>query len=141
MIIYICGKDEVLKNMMMKVEEVERMKSFTIKEEICIYQFKELCLSAREKAIEEHRQFLLEVMDKEDFISGEEEHDTEEELQKVYESEFEYYEENDEPIIESIEINEYYFYEDGKIANVTSVYKDGKIVENILKHNGKEYKF
>ena len=117
------------------------MQTIKINEEVVIYQFKELCLSAREKAIEEHRQFLLEVMDKEDFISGEEEHDTEEELQKVYESEFEYYEENDEPIIESIEMNDYYFYENGKIANVTSAYKDGEIVENILKHNGKEYKF
>ena len=127
--------------MMMKVEEVERMKSFTIKEEICIYQFNELCLSARERAINEHRQFLLEVMSKEDFVSGDEEFDTEEELQKAYELEFEYYEENDEPIIESIEINEYYFYEDGKMANVSSICKDRKFTENILKHNGKEYKF
>ena len=31
MIHYICGKDEVLKNMMMKVEEVERMKSYVNK--------------------------------------------------------------------------------------------------------------
>ena len=117
------------------------MKSFTIKEEVCIYQFNELCLSARERAINEHRQFLLEVMSKEDFVSGDEEFDTEEELQKAYELEFEHYEENDEPIIESIEINEYYFYEDGKMANVSSICKDRKFTENILKHNGKEYKF
>ena len=80
-------------------------------------------------------------MCKEDFISGDEENDTEEELQKAYESEFEYYEENDEPIVESIEINDYYFYENGKMANVINVCGNGKIIENILKYNGKEYKF
>ena len=117
------------------------MKSFTINEEINIFNFNELCLSSRERAINEHRQFLLYEMRLEDFISGDDKFDTEEELQKAYDSEYGYYEEDDEPIIESIEINEYYFYEDGKMANITSRYKDGEMVENILKHNGKEYQF
>lgn len=118
------------------------MKSFKIEEVVNIYNFNELCKSAREIAIEEHRMFLLERMDKDDFISGDEEFDTEEKLQEAYNCEYDYYLENDEPIIESIEINEYYFYEDGSMANVVEYcgnHEKAGISE--FTHKGKVYTF
>lgn len=83
-----------------------------------LYTFEELIEKAKQKAIEEHRIFLLESMQPDDFISGEPEYDTPEELQKAYNAEYDYYLFNDDPIIESIECNEYYFYADGTLASV-----------------------
>lgn len=80
-----------------------------------IYELHELNEKARNKAIEDHRIFLLSEMRPEDFISGDPEYDTPEELEKAYNSEYDYYLFNDEPIIESIECNEYFFYENGEI--------------------------
>lgn len=77
---------------------------------IKLYTLDELSEQARKKAIEEHRQFELSIMTPEDFISGVPEYDTEEELQKAYDAEYDYYLMNDEPIIENIEANNYYFY-------------------------------
>lgn len=82
---------------------------------INIYSLDELNEKARNRAIEEHRAFLLSIMCPEDFISGCPEYDTPEELKKAYNSEYEYYLMNDEPIIESIEINEYMFFSNGEI--------------------------
>ena len=50
---------------------------------IGIYKFDELNPDAREKAIFDHRCFLLSIMQPNDFISGCPEYDTEEELQKT----------------------------------------------------------
>ena len=83
---------------------------------IKLYPFAELSDKAKEKAIEQHRQFELEIMQPKDFISGDPQYDTPEELQKAYEAEFKYYEENDEPIIENIEANEYLFFASGELA-------------------------
>lgn len=82
---------------------------------INIYSFSELGEKAQRKAVDEHREFLLSVMRPEDFISGCPEYDTPEELQKEYESEYDYYLMNDDPIIESIEVNGYMFYANGDI--------------------------
>lgn len=82
---------------------------------INIYSLDELNEKARNRAIEEHRKFLLSIMCPEDFISGCPEYDTPEELEKAYNSEYEYYLKNDEPIIESIEANEYMFFSNGEI--------------------------
>lgn len=88
---------------------------------IYVYKFEELEKYAKNKAIEEHRQFLLSIMTPNDFISGCAEYDTAEELQKTYEAEYEYYLENDEPIIESIECNEYNFTSDGEIIGYSEL--------------------
>lgn len=88
------------------------MKKVTIN----LYEFEELNEDAKQKAIQEHRNFLLSVMQPNDFISGDAEYDTPEQLQKVYISEYENTESNDEPIIENIEANEYLFFADGELA-------------------------
>ena len=89
------------------------MKTVTIN----LYAFNELSDKAKEKAIEEHREFMLSVMRPEDFISGCKEYDTPEELEKIYNAEYDYILYNDEPIIDNIEANEYLFYKNGEIMN------------------------
>ena len=86
---------------------------------IHLYQFHELSEKAQQKAIFEHREFLLSTMHPNDFISGCPEYDTPEQLQKAYNAEFEYYAMNDEPITDSITANEYYFFFDGTMAHTT----------------------
>ena len=66
-------------------------------------------------------------MCKDDFVSGDIQYDTDENLQKAYETEYAYYEGNDEPIIESIEINDYLFFYNGSIANCTTYMGGEKI--------------
>lgn len=83
---------------------------------IHLFAFKELPEKAQQKAISEHRDFLLSIMEPSDFISGEPEWDTPEKLQEQYESDYEYYLVNDEPIVEAIEANNYYFFFDGELA-------------------------
>jgi hypothetical protein len=87
---------------------------------IILYSFDELNENAKKKAIESQREFELSVMRKEDFISGDPEYDTEKELRKAYNAQYAYYEQNDEPIIESIEANDYLFFSDGELANCTT---------------------
>ena len=106
---------------------------------IKLYTLDELSEKARKKAIEEHRQFELSIMTPEDFITGDPEYDTEEEIQKAYDAEYDYYLFNDDPIIEDIEANGYYFYEDGKMANVTEYIKNNTVYKVELKLNGVIY--
>jgi len=87
---------------------------------ITLYQFQELPEKSQRKAVDDHRYFLLGEMHPNDFISGDPEYDTPEELQKTYEAEYDYYLMNDDPIIENIETNEYYFFHDGTLANCTT---------------------
>jgi len=89
------------------------MKKVTIN----LYSFSELNEKAQNLAIDEHRNFMLSNMQISDFISGEDEYDTDEELQKMFDSEYEYIESLDTPIIDSIEANEYLFFASGKLAN------------------------
>ena len=84
---------------------------------IKLYSFSELDEKAKRKAIEAHREFMLSLMTPDDFISGIAEYDTPEELQKIYEAEYDYYLFDDEPIIENIEANEYLFFENGELAH------------------------
>ena len=83
---------------------------------INLYSFDELREAAQKRAIDDQRRFLLDMMTPSDFISGDPQYDTPEELQKVYEAEYNNYSENDEPIIESLAINEYLFYYNGEIC-------------------------
>ena len=86
-----------------------------------LYTFDELSKTAQNKAIAEHRDFCLSIMSPNDFISGDAEHDTPEELQKTYDAEYDYYSMNDEPIIESLQINEYDFFQDGTFATNSKI--------------------
>lgn len=83
---------------------------------INLYAFSELSERAQQKAISDHRVFLINTMEENDFIFGDPVYDTPEKLKEAYEAEFDYYLMHDEPIIESIEINEYLFYSDGSIC-------------------------
>lgn len=112
------------------------MKELNIK--LNLYSIDELEGKAKRKAIEEHRQFLLSVMVPDDFISGDPNYDTKENLQQQYESEYECYLMNDEPIIEDIQINDYLFFLDGTLANI---HTNTLINDNVLKFLGNEYHF
>ena len=114
------------------------MKSVNIT--INLYSLEELSSKARERAIREHREFLLSVMQPEDFISGDPKYDTPEQLSEQYDSEYDYVLFNDDPVIESIEINDYLFYSDGSMASVvTYCGKHPLSGKSILKIYGKEY--
>ena len=117
------------------------MKQITLT--IGLYNFDELSENAKNRAIYEHRAFLLETMLIDDFISGDEEYDTPEKLEELYNAEYEYYEANDEPIIENIEINDYLFYEDGELANACTYIENhpdkNKAGKTIVKYKGVEY--
>ena len=109
---------------------------------ITVYTLDELSDNARQHAIFEHRQFLLDDMSPSDFISGDPEYDTPEQLESQYESEYDYYLNNDDVIIESIECNEYLFFSDGTLANTTH-YWNGHPTrggETWIKYHGYEYK-
>ena len=90
----------------------------TIEYPIRLYEFHELSDRGKRNAIEEHRSFLLETMEPEDFISGDPEYDTPEELEKMYCLQYDFYLLEDDPVIESIEINEYLFFSTGELANI-----------------------
>ena len=90
--------------------------------QINIYSFNELSEQAKQKAIDEHRNFILSTMSVSDFISGNDEHDTDESLNSAFNAEYRYIYENDSPVIENIEANDYLFFSDGNIANCTTYY-------------------
>lgn len=104
-----------------------------------LYEVSELTGTAKQKAIMNQRDFLLGYLHPNDFISGEPEFDTPEQLQRQYEAEYEYYLWNDEPVIEDIEANEYLYYADGSMAHVVE-YAAGPLKgKTILKIHGTEY--
>jgi len=74
-----------------------------IQAKINLYQFEELNEEAKEKAISEHEGFLLSVGQQVENENGE--------LVTEYSEEIER-----ETVIESILINEYYFFNDGELA-------------------------
>ena len=83
---------------------------------IRLYTIHELNEKAKTKAIEDHRYFLLDVLVP-DYIDGIIDWDDPEKMQ-MYHEEYDYILSNDDPVIESIEINEYYFYFNGEICPV-----------------------
>ena len=76
--------------------------------EIMLYEFAELGDIAKEKVIEEHRRFMLDIMRVSDF-----------EDQEDYDSCYDDMEQNDEPVIENIECNDYLYFVDGELASIT----------------------
>ena len=116
------------------------MLSFNIP--VTLYTLNELSENARNHAIEEHRRFMLEILDPTDFISGEPEYDTPGKLNAAYESEYDYILMNDEPVTESIEINEYLYFPSGELAN-TVTYCNGHSThpgETWLSYHGNNYR-
>ena len=99
---------------------------------IGIYKFNELNDDAKAKAIDDHRTFLLSIMEVNDFISGDPDYDTPEALQDMFDIEYDYISFNDDPVIESIEANDYDYYENGDIAtesdilSMTKMWKENK---------------
>jgi hypothetical protein len=81
----------------------------TVNVKINLLSFAELSEDAKEKAINEHRNFLLSVTSPEDF-----------DFDGDYEATMKEYEENDKPIIENIEANKYLFFESGELACCTT---------------------
>lgn len=85
---------------------------------IKLYKLDELSAFAQGHAIEEHRQFLLDTL-RPDYIDGFCDWNNPEKME-MYHSEYEYIEDNDEPVIESIEANDYLFYYDGTICQTVT---------------------
>lgn len=83
---------------------------------IHLYRLDELSETARERAISEHRDFMLSILQP-DFIDGVPDWDNPEKVE-MYHQEYEYIENNDEPVIESIEANDYFYYSNGGICSV-----------------------
>ena len=77
------------------------MKTATLK--ICLFQFDELSKTAQKKAIEQHADFMEQ--------EGQEYENEKGELVTSYERP------TDDVVVDNIEINEYYFYEDGNLAH------------------------
>ena len=105
---------------------------------INLYTFAEISADAQAKAIEEHRRFLLDDMQPEDFISGDPEYDTPESLEEQYNNEYFYVLENDDPVIESIEANEYLFYESGAMAWIKYKFPNHETREMYVHHDGRD---
>lgn len=112
---------------------------YNVKVDIKLLSFEELTEEAKRVAIEDHRNFELGIMQPDDYISGDPEYDTEEELQKIYDREYNYYLMNDEPIIENIEANNYLFFEDGTLAHCTTHIQGNKVVKTVFHFNNMEY--
>ncbi len=97
---------------------------------IQLYSFDELSDQAKKTAIEEHREFMLDVAhynlfeDEDDFIF--------------------YYESlltNDSLIIENIKCNDYLFFKDGSLANVTCYMRNDKCYKKEFCFMGDTYEF
>ena len=93
---------------------------------IKLYPFSELNEKAKRKAIEAHREFELNIIELNDFENGIIEYD--------------YYATNDEPIIESIEANDYLFFENGELAHTVRYCGNHPLAgETHFIYNGTDY--
>lgn len=85
---------------------------------IHVYTFAELDEKAKRNAIEEHRSFLLDVLIP-DYIDGVTDWNDPEKMD-IYNQEYEHIQDHDDPVIESIESNEYLFYRNGDFCNAVT---------------------
>ena len=93
---------------------------------IKLYSFSELNEKAKRRAIEEHREFELNIIELNDFENGI--------------AEYDYYAENDEPIIEIIEANDYLFFANGELANTVRYCGNHPLAGEIhFIYNGTDY--
>lgn len=107
---------------------------------IKLYSFSELTGTARVKALEDHRKFILETLDPNDYKELSKNSDPYVSANRLYEEDYEYNLINDDPIIKSIECNEYLFFEDGSLA-ATVLYAGHNPLAGELHFilNGKDY--
>ena len=96
---------------------------------IHLYQFAELSDTAKVKAIMDHRVFMINTLEP-DYIDGVTDWNDPEKMQMYYD-ELDYLNENDEPIVESIEANEYLFFNNGALAHTQTYFPDGKNPQTI----------
>ena len=105
---------------------------------IYLYEFQELNENAQQIAICEHREFMIST-ERPDYIDGVVNWDDPEKME-MYNAQIEYYEDNDEPIIEAIEANNYLFFQDGKLAHTTCyTYNHEKAGKTELHFKGSTY--
>lgn len=96
---------------------------------IHLYKFDELEDSAKRQAINSHRYFMIDTL-RPDYFDGLENWNDPEKM-KMYWEEVDYINENDEPVIESIQINDYYFFQNGHMCNCQTYHFDDKTPETI----------
>lgn len=85
-----------------------------MKVNITLYHLFDLPAAARNRAVEDHRHFLLATLQP-DFIDGVTDWADPEKM-AMYRAEFDYIENNDDPVVESIEANDYWYFYDGTIC-------------------------
>ncbi len=78
-----------------------------------VYSFDDLSQAAKQEAIRDCRECMLEDLSLDDFIVGDAELDTKHNLQKQYDEEFNNILNNDNVVIELIKANEYSYDKDG----------------------------
>lgn len=112
----------------------------TVKVEIEIFKFDELSDYVKSIVIQKQRCFLLYSMSVEDYKNMTEEQLNGESPINCYLNEYKNIEENDEPVIESINASGYWFFKDGKYAGVVEFCGNHpRKGESILNFKGKEY--
>lgn len=94
-----------------------------------LLKFNELEGMARQKALDDERNFLSSAYSKEDF-----------ETEDMYFEEIENLWEDEEAVVESIESNDYWFDVKGELAPVTFELVNGKWV-NVFSFDGRKYTF
>ena len=88
-----------------------------IEVKIKLYRLEELPETSRRRAIEDHRTFMLDTLTP-DYIDGVTDWSDPEKME-MYRDEYQYIVNHDEPVTESIDINEYLFFYNGDLAHVT----------------------
>ncbi len=78
-----------------------------------VYSFNDLSPEAKQEAIRDCRECMLEDLSLDDFKTGNAELDTKERLQRQYDKEFDNILNNDDVVIELIKANEYSYDKDG----------------------------
>lgn len=82
---------------------------------IHLYRFSELCDIAKQKAIMDHRVFMINTLEP-DYIDGVTDWNDPEKME-MYWADCADIIDNDETVVESIEVNEYWFFYNGVLAN------------------------
>lgn len=105
---------------------------------IKLYTLAELEPPAREKAIKEHRAFLLDTL-RPDYIDGVTDWNDPEKM-AMYREEYAYIEDNDDPVVESIEINDYLYFHNGTIVNAVTYTTGAAAGQTWVTIGGEQYR-
>ena len=85
-----------------------------LKVEISLYRLRELSPAAYRRAVDDHRYFLLDALQP-DYIDGVTDWNDPGKME-MYRAEYDYIMFNDNPVIDSINCNGYFFHPDGEIC-------------------------